>query len=107
KGFLADSSIKSPDTCALGIVRASVELYLKITCDLLPTPAKSHYTFNLRDLSKVVQGVLQVRHDNLPNEKVLFQLWIHEMLRVFQDRLINSADRQWFAGQIEEKIKQF
>lgn len=35
------------------LVAASVKIYERIACELLPTPAKSHYTFNLRDLSKV------------------------------------------------------
>ena len=41
------------------LVNAAVELYTKISNDLLPTPEKSHYIFNLRDLSKCVQGILQ------------------------------------------------
>lgn len=39
------------------IVNASVELYRRMAQELLPTPDKSHYTFNLRDLSKLFQGV--------------------------------------------------
>ena len=35
------------------LVAASVKIYERIASELLPTPAKSHYTFNLRDLSKV------------------------------------------------------
>lgn len=35
---------------------AAVEIYNRLSVDLLPTPAKSHYVFNLRDLSKCVQG---------------------------------------------------
>ena len=34
----------------------SVEIYVRMSTDLLPTPAKSHYVFNLRDLSKCIQG---------------------------------------------------
>ena len=35
------------------MVDSTVEVFQRISQELLPTPAKSHYTFNLRDLSKV------------------------------------------------------
>lgn len=58
KGFLNDFANTVRD---LGdsMVSAAVDIYERIALDLLPTPAKSHYVFNLRDLSKCVQGVLQ------------------------------------------------
>ena len=37
------------------LVAASLEVYETIQRELLPTPTKSHYTFNLRDVSKVIQ----------------------------------------------------
>ena len=37
------------------VVHASVAAYRAVQAGLLPTPTKSHYTFNLRDLSKVMQ----------------------------------------------------
>ena len=43
-------------TCTEPIVQAAVEIYFRMSTDLLPTPAKSHYVFNLRDLSKCIQG---------------------------------------------------
>lgn len=38
------------------LVAATLDVYSRCQRELLPTPAKSHYTFNLRDVSKVVQG---------------------------------------------------
>lgn len=35
------------------LVAATLELYGRAQTELLPTPAKSHYTYNLRDVSKV------------------------------------------------------
>ena len=45
---------------ANGVVDSTIEIYNTILRDLRPTPAKSHYQFNLRDISKVFQGVLMV-----------------------------------------------
>ena len=55
KGFLGDFT-EEVMGCAGQIVDAAVEIYNRLSIDLLPTPAKSHYVFNLRDLSKCVQG---------------------------------------------------
>jgi hypothetical protein len=38
-----------------GVVAATIDIYNSIRTELLPTPAKSHYTYNMRDLSKVFQ----------------------------------------------------
>ena len=42
------------------LIDVSIEVYTTVCASLLPTPSKSHYTFNLRDLSKVFQGMLMM-----------------------------------------------
>ncbi|XP_022832877.1 dynein heavy chain 6, axonemal [Spodoptera litura] len=78
------------------IVDAAVDLYLKICSELLPTPAKSHYVFNLRDLSKCMQGVLQADAAYMRAPQGMLRLFYHECLRVFHDRLINIEDKSYF-----------
>jgi len=61
--------------------------------NFLPTPAKSHYVYNMRDISKVIQGVLQLDKYYCDSNMTIFRLWVHEALRVFHDRLISFDDR--------------
>jgi dynein heavy chain len=42
------------------LVAATVDIYRAVCRELLPTPSKSHYLFNTRDLAKIVLGVMQV-----------------------------------------------
>ncbi|XP_063473624.1 dynein axonemal heavy chain 6 isoform X8 [Symphalangus syndactylus] len=94
-GFLSDFPPAVKQT-ASSIVEASVEIYNKMSVDLLPTPAKSHYVFNLRDLSKCVQGILQGDPGTIREEIQIFRLFCHECQRVFHDRLINNEDKHYF-----------
>ncbi|KAI8801429.1 dynein heavy chain and region D6 of dynein motor-domain-containing protein [Cladochytrium replicatum] len=88
-----------------GIVGSSIEIYQRMCSELLPTPAKSHYTFNLRDLSRVIQGVLQVKSTIVQSKGELVKLFCHESARVFQDRLIDESDRMYFNNLLSEVVE--
>ncbi|CAF1149286.1 unnamed protein product [Adineta steineri] len=87
------------------LIMSSIEVYKTICASLLPTPSKSHYTFNLRDLSKVFQGMLMMEAKRIDNVEGLLRLWYHENCRVFQDRLINDEDRDWFRKLLGDRMK--
>ncbi|XP_067444208.1 dynein axonemal heavy chain 1 isoform X2 [Thunnus thynnus] len=89
------------------LVDATIRVYSTITSQLLPTPAKSHYTFNLRDLSKVFQGILMAEAGMIEDKLQLLQLWYHESCRIFQDRLVSAEDRHWFNMLLKECIQEF
>jgi dynein heavy chain len=105
RGFLDQNEQSGLNIFAEPVVKASVDLYQKTINDFLPTPAKCHYTFNLRDLSKVVQGILMISLQNLDSKASLVFLWIHETFRVFRDRLVDQADRDKYSKLAHEKLE--
>lgn len=72
-----------------------LDFYKNVTSDDIfkPTPVKSHYMFNLRDMSRVVQGVTLVDKDSCDSLQIFLKLLIHENFRVYRDRMINWEDR--------------
>lgn len=86
------------------MVAATIQIYNDVQKRFKPTPAKSHYTFNLRDVSKVFQGLSKSNPRAIASEDSAIKLWAHECLRVFQDRLISIQDRDLFQTLLNEKL---
>ena len=78
------------------LVAATVDVYASLSSQLLPTPAKAHYTFNLRDVSAVFGGILQIKPQACQTAETAVRLWLHECQRCFADRLVDAADSDWF-----------
>lgn len=76
------------------ITTATLDLYRSIIQELPPTPSKFHYIFNLRDLSRVYQGLCLSTPERFDNPAQFVRVWRNECLRVFYDRLISDSDKQ-------------
>ncbi|XP_044001453.1 dynein axonemal heavy chain 7-like [Aphidius gifuensis] len=96
---------KEFDPCIDQIVLATLDIYQESLKNLLPTPSKSHYIFNLRDFSRVIQGVLLSVPESMPTLANMKRLWVHEILRVFGDRLTDDKDINWLVQQLHTTVE--
>jgi len=103
-GFLSVGFAEALKRSSDNITSATIDVYQRIIKEKKAIPSKFHYTFNLRDVSKVFQGILMTRGSIIKETDQMVRLWIHEVSRVFYDRLINEEDRDWFKNLICELL---
>ncbi|KAK9875370.1 hypothetical protein WA026_007765 [Henosepilachna vigintioctopunctata] len=104
-GFPSDSIVTVNQ-----IVNASLVIYKDAIEYLRPTPSKSHYVFNLRDFSRLILGCAMLRRESVTEEigrKIYARLWVHEVMRIFYDRLIEQEDKDWLFERMKIMVRDF
>lgn len=86
------------------LTAGTIDMYAAVSQRMLPTPAKMHYLFNLRDISRVFQGLLRSSPEYHVTKPLQLRLWIHECFRVFSDRLTDARDCNWFKEEMNNQL---
>ena len=68
-----------------------------------PIPTALHYCFDLKEGSRIIEGICLGKPDNHTNKQQILKLWIHECFRVIYDRL-NSNDHLTFYEEMNESL---
>lgn len=102
------------------LIEATIQTWRTTSAKLLKTPSKFHYSFNIRELSRVFQGISRVaqahdhkviqnssrRKDKPSSQLFLVGLWRHECKRTFFDKLTNMVDKKTFEGILDKATKE-
>jgi dynein heavy chain len=88
------------------MIMATMDVYKAAVANFLPTPSKSHYVFNLRDFARVVFGALLIPKTHMTEGDKLIRLWVHEVYRVFSDRLTDENDKLKFFEIVKDTTQQ-
>ncbi|CAF1059416.1 unnamed protein product [Adineta steineri] len=84
------------------IIRSTLQIYENILRLFVPTPTKCYYIFSLRDLSRIIQSLLQTIPERFDTKERFLRVWVHECIRIFSDRFNNLKDFELFNKILEE-----
>ncbi|XP_055909296.1 LOW QUALITY PROTEIN: dynein axonemal heavy chain 10 [Eupeodes corollae] len=86
------------------IVEITLSLFKITITELPPTPSKFHYIFNLRDLSRIFGGLLQIHPNFFKQAREIVRVWRNEFSRSICDRLISETDINLMKKHMETEV---
>ncbi|XP_032675191.1 dynein heavy chain 7, axonemal-like isoform X1 [Odontomachus brunneus] len=87
------------------MVNATIDVYKSVIKTLRPVPNKLCYFFNMRDISKVITGCSLIQKESVETKIIFIRLWVHEVLRVFGDRMSDESDKEWLFLRTRDAVK--
>ena len=78
------------------LVKPAMQVYKAMSSLFPATATKFHYQFNLRDVVSLIHGLCHATMRNTPTNLDLSRLFLHELWRVFGDKLADAADLKVF-----------
>ncbi|KAI4602866.1 Dynein heavy chain, cytoplasmic [Pestalotiopsis sp. 9143b] len=92
---------------AADFTQAMVRFYLE-SQQRFTAKDQPHYVYSPRELTRWVRGVYEaLREVESMNLNGLVRIWAHEALRLFHDRLVTEAERQWTVEAIHKIALQY
>eukprot|EP00667_Euglena_gracilis_P000005 EG_transcript_5 len=92
--------VEVAEKCTAGMIT----FWKRISARMLPTPAKFHYIFNVRDLSRISQGMMMSCKEVIRDPQTLVNLFKSECCRVFSDKLNQVEDKIWYDKAIQQCV---
>lgn len=64
------------------LTQVTLRIFKEVVRALYPTPSRFHYLFNMRDISRVYEGLCMMSPQKF-NKAMIFKVWRNEFARVF------------------------
>ncbi|XP_031192756.1 dynein heavy chain 14, axonemal isoform X3 [Mastomys coucha] len=103
--FSIHNFVPEVQKCRDQIVLCCMAIYYEVCKKLLPTPTKCHYIFNLRDIFKLLLGLMQADKNVINSKEMIALLLVHEASRVFHDRLIEPREKNLFYQLLSTEVQ--
>lgn len=87
------------------LVDSAIQIHQNMNVRFLPSAVKFMYNWNLRELANVFQGCCQARSDYYSKPSMLLRLFIHEVQRVYSDRLTTEDEINCFDSMLKDIMK--
>lgn len=88
------------------LIDITLRLFKRAVVELPPTPAKFHYIFNMKDLSRICAGLLLADPAVFVEQRQLVRVWRNEFTRVICDRLNGDADIGLMRAHMQAAIRE-